>query len=122
MGASASNWAAFARDVAHTGLVWTLSDDVGYPATKNAAGQRVQPFWSSASRVAKIIKTVPAYAGFHPEEMSWSAFRDEFLPGLERDGMLIGVNWSGPRATGYEVTPQEVRARVEYELSKLPPA
>jgi hypothetical protein len=31
---------------------------------------------------------------------------------LERDGVLVGVNWSGARATGYDVKPSEVVANV----------
>ena len=30
---------------------------------------------------------------------------DAWLPGLHRDGMLVGLNWSGSRATGFEVPP-----------------
>ncbi|RPH67238.1 MAG: hypothetical protein EHM78_21965 [Myxococcaceae bacterium] len=44
--------------------------------------------------------------------------RGFWLPGLERDGRLVGVNWSGNTASGYDVTPSEVRARVEYELRR----
>lgn len=45
-------------------------------------------------------------------------FRDNWLSGLERDGLLVGVNWSGPYALGYDVAPKDVRARIDYELTK----
>ena len=118
MSQAASQWATFARDVAAHGKVWTVKDSGGFPAPLTSSGKRAQPFWSSLSRVKKIISTVPAYAGFEPFELSWPEFRDKWLPGLERDGLLIGVNWSGPRAAGYDVTSQEVLARIQHEQSK----
>jgi hypothetical protein len=38
---------------------------------------------------------------------------------MKKDGLLVGVNWSGARATGYDIEPSEVRRRVEYELSRV---
>ena len=32
----------------------------------------------------------------------------ETLPWLQRDGLLVGVNWAGLRATGYDVAPPQV--------------
>jgi len=67
------------------------------------------PFWSSLARVRKIIKTVPAYANFRPVEVSWEAFRDIWLSELAAEGLLVGVNWSGSRAVGYDVSPEDLR-------------
>lgn len=116
---AASQWAAFARDVAKNRRVWTVEDDVGHPAPMTSSGKRAMPFWSSLRRVETIIKKVPAYAGFRPVEVSWEKFRDVWLVDLERDGLLIGVNWSGPRALGYDIEPKDVRTRVEYEIARL---
>ena len=113
MSQSASQAAAFYRDVAQFGRVWTVKDDGGYPAPKNQSGQRAQPFWSSASRVERIIDGVAAYAGFEPVEISWQEFRDNWVPGLAESGLLVGVNWSGKRATGYDLEPGAVVERVE---------
>ncbi len=66
------------------------------------------PFWSSRSRVERIIRTVPAYAGFQPDEISWEEFCSAWAPGMERDGLLVGVNWSGKLALGYDVEPGQV--------------
>jgi hypothetical protein len=119
MSQAASQWAAFARDVAKTRRLWTLNDDGGFPAPLTSSGVRAQPFWSSLARVKRIIRVVPAYSGFRPHELSWDEFRDHWLPELAKEGMRIGVNWSGSRAIGYDIDPKEVRARVEYEVSKL---
>jgi hypothetical protein len=107
----------FYRDVAKNGRMWTIRDEGGFPAPLTSDGQRAQPFWSSLSRVQRIIKTVPAYAGFQPYELSWLEFRDRWIPGLKKDDVNVGVNWSGPRALGYDVKPEEALANVEYFLT-----
>lgn len=82
-----------------------------------SAGKRAMPFWSSLSRVERILEGVAAYGGFEPVEMSWEKFRDEWLPELDAEGQLVGVNWSGARAVGYDVAPASVRAAVEAEIA-----
>ncbi|WP_354191718.1 hypothetical protein [Arthrobacter sp. UYCu712] len=32
------------------------------------------------------------------------------MPGLERDGLRVGLNWSGDRATGFDVEPRAALA------------
>ena len=104
---------AFYREVAKSRALWRVRDDDGYPAPKTSSGRRAQPFWSSRSRAEKIIATVPAYAIFRPDEVSWEAFCQVWVPDLERDGMLVGVNWSGPHAKGFDLEPSEVQRAVE---------
>ena len=74
------------------------------------------PFWSSLSRVKLIIKRVPAYSVFEPHEITWEVFRDRWLPGLKKDGVLVGVNWSGERAKGYDLDSEWVRKAVEIQI------
>jgi len=110
--AASQAW-AFYRDVAKNQKVWTIRDEGGFPAPKNGEGKRSQPFWSSLSRVEKIIETVPAYAGFEPYEISWSDFCRAWVPGMTKDGLLMGVNWSGKRALGYDLEPKKVQESVD---------
>jgi hypothetical protein len=67
------------------------------------------PFFSSRSRVEKIIGTVGACRGFRRREVPLEEFRTRWLDNLERDGLMIGVNWTGKRALGYDVAPAVVR-------------
>jgi hypothetical protein len=103
----AASWRAEVRE---GGVVWTFEDDDGIPAPENSDGQRAMPFWSNLSRVERVIASVAAYAGFRPREVSLGEFRSRWLEGLERDGLLVGINWTGARATGYDVEPGDVRA------------
>jgi hypothetical protein len=118
MSQAASQYAAFVRDIAKSRRVWTIRDDGGFPAPKTSGGIRAMPFWSSRSSVERIITSVPAYADFQPFEITWDAFRDKWLIDLERDGLFVGVNWSGPRALGYDIAPKDIRQSIEHELSK----
>ena len=115
--ASSQAW-AFYREVAKTRTVWTVRDAGGYPAPRTESGRRAQPFWSTRSRVERIIKAVPAYAGFVPEEISWESFCSAWVPGLTRDQLLVGVNWSGKRAVGYDMEPAELQRNVEAVAEK----
>ena len=116
MSQAASQAAAFYRDAAKARSVWTLRDDDGYPAPKNGEGVRAQPFWSSRARAEKIAPTVPAYAGFEVTEIPLDTFVDKWLPSLEESNLRVGVNWSGPHATGYDIEPRSVRASLEFAL------
>jgi len=113
MSQAAAQASAFYREVTRTGAVWTIRDDSGFPAPMNEEGKRAQPFWSSRSRAEKIIGTVSAYKGFTPFEIPWADFVERWVPGLTRDGVLAGINWSGPRATGYELDAEQLRRSIE---------
>lgn len=99
---------AFYREVARTRVVWTICDDVGFPAPMTSSGKRVQPFWSSRSRAERIIKTVSAYTGFEPYEGSWDDFCREWAMEFADADLLVGVNWSGKRAIGFDLEPQRL--------------
>jgi hypothetical protein len=113
MSASASQAAAFYREVATSKTLWTIRDEGGFPAPMGRDGIRAQPFWSSRSRTEKIIENVPAYNGFTPVEVTWEEFVTKWVPGFTRDGMKIGVNWSGRNATGYDIEAESVKESVE---------
>lgn len=75
-----------------------------------ADGQRAMPFWSKESRASLITANVEAYCGFEVVRIPLDEWRARWLPGLSRDGLLVGLNWSGRRATGYDVSPADVAA------------
>jgi len=105
---SAVQAAAFYAEARREQSVWTIRDQDGFPAPLNSDGKRAQPFWSLRGRAERIIEQVPAYAGFAVEEIPLGAFRERWLPGMAADGLRVGLNWSGERATGYDLTANEV--------------
>jgi hypothetical protein len=113
MSLAAANAAAFVAEVSESGLVWAIRDSGGFTSSTNASGETAMPFWSKESRARKIIDGVIAYRDFEPFELPLDEFLGRWLPGLERDGLFVGLNWYGKRAIGYNFAPEDVRARLE---------
>ena len=107
---------AFYKEVAQTKKVWTIRDSEGFPAPIGDEKKRSMPFWSTKNRTENIIKNVPAYYGFEVFEIEWETFRDRWLVGLNKDGLNVGVNWSGNNALGYDVSPNNVRENIEHYI------
>ncbi|MFJ2792235.1 MULTISPECIES: DUF2750 domain-containing protein [unclassified Streptomyces] len=110
MSQSGSQAAAFFRDVSKSRVVWLVRDDEGSPTHLSADGTRGLPFWSTpprAQRAAKIWRR-----GLRVDSMPLDTWSDLVLPDAARDGLVIGVNWSGPRLVGWSFTPGEVLDRL----------
>ncbi|GAB1645465.1 DUF2750 domain-containing protein [Krasilnikovia sp. MM14-A1259] len=108
MSLSSAHTSAFQREVPREGRVWTVRDDRGFPAPRDPEGHRAMPFWSKPTRAQRVVSQVPAYADLEVVEIPLADWLESWLPGLERDGALVGVNWSGPRATGFDLPPAQV--------------
>jgi len=108
MSLSGAHRAAFRREAPQEDRVWSIRDDRGFPGPLDAAGHRALPFWSKSSRAARVIGQVPAYGRFDIVEIRLDDWLERWLPWLHRDGLLVGVNWAGLRATGYDVAPPQV--------------
>lgn len=114
--ATSQPWHAFAREVARHGRAWTVKDPGGVPAPLSPGGFRVVPFWSNEERVRRILARDPEFRGFQAVEVAWDEFRDRWLARCERETWLVGLNWAGDHALGFDADPKEVRAAVEAEL------
>ncbi|MDE2432606.1 MAG: DUF2750 domain-containing protein [Burkholderiales bacterium] len=119
MSISSLQAASFYQEVAKHQVVWSIKDAGGFPAPIGTGGKRAMPFWSTKQRAQTVISSVPAYGAFHPVAIPWSEFVERWIPGLTKDGLLAGVNWSGESATGFDVEPESLRQNVEAQLSAL---
>lgn len=119
MSQSAAQWSSFIKEIIRQRKVWTIKDEGGIPTSTNIEGETSMPFWSLKTRAEKIIENVPDYSRFQPYEIKFDEFLNRWLKGLEKDGLYLGVNWSGKRATGYDMKPKEVLERIQYELSLI---
>ncbi|RYV02060.1 DUF2750 domain-containing protein [Shewanella sp. OPT22] len=117
MSYSSLNSEAFYSEISESGKLWGIRDENGIPAPKTETGQRSMPFWSKKSRAEKIIHNVPAYGAFETFEISVSEFIERWLPGLENDELLVGLNWSGKNATGYDSEPNMVLKSLKLRLA-----
>ena len=106
----AAHTAAFRREVPGEGRVYAIRDSGGYPAPKDPDGNRAMPFWSKWSRARRVVVQAAAYREFDIVEVPVAEWIERWLPGLERDGLRVGINWTGSGATGYDLEPAQVRA------------
>jgi hypothetical protein len=105
---SAAHAAAFRRELPDAGEVWTVLEDGAYIAPHKRTGQRAMPFWSRQSRAQKVVAQVPAYQGLDVISIPLEEWLGDLLPWLIQEDILVGVNWSGSRATGYDVDARQV--------------
>jgi hypothetical protein len=117
MSASAAQYDKFREQVVRDERAFTFTDNgqlLVYPVD---LGETI-PFWSSRSRLEAIQKILPNYRTWQITELSFGEFWRR-LDHLERDGVQVGVNWSGQRLTGYNVSVADLRAGLRYWLDKL---
>jgi hypothetical protein len=115
---AAAQASMFYEEVANKKIVWTIKDNNGFPAPMNRDGVRTMPFWSSERRVKTIIKEVPAYHSFQPFKIKINDFYEHWLPGLAKDRLLLGVNWSGKNALGYDIDSETAKKNIDYYIEK----
>jgi hypothetical protein len=117
MSVSAAHADKFKEQVVTEERAFTVRDDGQLLVYRVGDGETV-PFWSSRSRVETIQKRFPKYRRWQISELSLADFW-RCLDNLERDGINVGVNWSGQQLTGYDVPVAELRAGLGYWLDKL---
>lgn len=76
------------------------------------------PFWSSRSRLEAIQRRLKKYQKWQITEFHFVEFWSR-LDQLEREGIQIGVNWSGPKLVGYNVSVPDLRAGLLYWIGRL---
>ena len=104
MSVSAAQAEAFYGEVLAAQAVWGVRDSRGCPAPMTPDGYRAMPFWSALSRAESITAHVAAYRGFQPFEIGLNEWQERWLPDLDKAGLRVGLNWSGKRAQGYDLT------------------
>jgi hypothetical protein len=107
--------AFYAEAVSH-GEVCGIRDADGFPAPESD-GRRAMPFWSTQSRAQRVIDNVEAYEGFEVVALSLDQWQSRWLPGLHKDGIWVGLNWSGGRATGYDVSAEDVARNISSRVA-----
>ncbi|WP_457583471.1 DUF2750 domain-containing protein [Ensifer canadensis] len=112
MSAAAALYEIFFKEVAESGVVWTIRDDKGFPTSTNQSNEAAMPFWSSETRARRIIETVSSDRDFTTHPLTLVVFRDRWLEGLVKDALGVGINWNGERATGFDVAPADLLRRL----------
>ena len=118
MSQAASQARAFYEEVASGGSAFTVLDHGNFLVFP-VRGVEVVPFWSSRARVVRVQKDHAKYRAFDCDEIELDALLARTLPDLAREGIHIGVNWSGVRLTGYDVSVADVLKNLAYWQTRL---
>ena len=117
MSVSAAQASKFYEQIVRDDKVFTLDSPEGFLVFP-IRDIEVIPFWSSRSRVEKVQSTMPEYAHYSIHEKPFTEFYEQTLPWLEEQHIHIGVNWSGERLSGYDVSVSDLKASLEYWMKK----
>ncbi|MCW7471847.1 DUF2750 domain-containing protein [Leptospira kanakyensis] len=118
MSISSIHYHKFYQETLKNSKVWTIKDKKGFPAPLNKDGSRSMPFWSSKERVINLIGKADAYSKFEIFEMTLDDFLKNWVPGLIKDNLQIGINWSGKKATGYDINPKLLKNNLEILINE----
>jgi Protein of unknown function (DUF2750) len=116
MSVAAAQYDKFKQQVVADGLAWTFTEADDYLVFPVREGEAV-PFWSSQSRLKKVCKYHPKYSRYQQVSLPLAEFL-ELLPRLQADKVSIGVNWSGERLVGYDVSADSLLAGLQYYIDK----
>ena len=117
MSNAASQASDFYKTVVMNGVVFTFQDDDGYLVFP-VDSREVVPFWSSAARCQTVQAEHSKYAKFSITEESLADFMDTTLTLFESERIYVGVNWSGKRLIGYDVSAGDMRENLTCWLNK----
>jgi hypothetical protein len=108
--AAPERYSHFVRHVADWGEVWGLKTADGWVMSADDAGRRMMPVWPNP-RYAEACAT-GAWAGATPEAVALGRWREAWLPGMVRDGVLLAV-FVLPDGQGMVVEPGRHAADLE---------
>ncbi len=116
MSAAGSQYDRFCSDVVRHQRVFTFTSSCEL-LVMPVGGREVVPFWSSLDRLKRTVKLHPKYAAHEMTEMSFAEFQ-KWLDQLSDEGILVGVNWSGAKLTGYDVSVADLRIALEHRMQR----
>lgn len=82
------------------------------------SGEPAFPYWSTQARAERAARIWGP--GFRVVSMPLDHWREMALPDLAKDNLRVGINWSGPNLTGWDLTVAEVLNRLAHSLSEPP--
>jgi hypothetical protein len=101
-----ANYERFIERVRSTHMVWGLKDEGGWAVCpSNEYECDVYVFWSDEAYARQHC--TDDWSGYQPESIELESFLEDWLPGMEHDGYLVGVQFNADLA-GLEVEPAEL--------------
>jgi hypothetical protein len=115
MGNGGAQATKFYEEVSENLSLWFTERADGTALELDIKGNRVSfPLWSSKSRINRLKKLNPELLqGFEPREITWDFFKEVLVPILRKKNRLVGVNLSGKRLSGFDMSVDQVIRQVE---------
>jgi NADPH:quinone reductase-like Zn-dependent oxidoreductase len=117
MSTASAQASKFYEQVVAEGKVFTFDDGNGYLVFP-VGDVEVVPFWSTRTRCLKIQGVHSKYAGRTISEETLQEFLEKTLPLLEEERIRVGVNWSGKRLAGYDVSVADMRRNLRHWIAE----
>lgn len=114
---SSAQASKFYEQVVTDGRVFTFLAEGSFLVFPMHDGE-VVPFWSSLTRLTRIRSLHPKYRRYEIDEIPLSKFLGNVVPQLAAESIRIGVNWSGKRLSGYDISADELRTNIQYWIDK----
>jgi hypothetical protein len=100
----------FLQRVVKSEVVWGLRGPNGFAdCDSNDSNTVVLMFWSDRGYAARVRQQ--SFPEFEPAEISLFDFLFRWLPGMAKDGVLAGTNWTGD-LVGLEFDPTELQEEI----------
>ncbi|MDR3003753.1 MAG: DUF2750 domain-containing protein [Acidovorax sp.] len=96
--------------------VWGLKHEDGWVTASDNNGNLASPFWPHPDYA--MACTGREWAGNSPASIEVHHFLNRWLPGMEKDGLLVAV-FPTPTMQGAVVAPRQLQRDIEEELSRL---
>ncbi len=106
-----ANYQRFVENIQESGQVWSLRSPDGWVIVDSAEYEdaEVMPFWSEEAYARQHC--VGEWEHFEPAAISFEEFIDDWLAGMDEDGVLVGPNWNA-ELDGLEIEPVEILQRL----------
>ena len=105
----------FYEEVSENRILWFAESSSGTSLEFDTSDNKVSfPLWSSKSRIVRLKKLNPDLLGdFSPREISWDSFKEILVPILQEKERVVGVNLSGKKLSGFDMSVYSVIRQVE---------
>lgn len=111
----ADRYEHFVKRVADWEEVWSLQDINGWVSSENDEGIKSIPVWPHPE-YAKLCAD-EHWKGNNPSSIELQVFIEKWLPGMEKDGLLVAV-FPTPSGKSVQVSPTELKKHLQEECEQ----
>ena len=95
--------------------LWGLKDKNGWVTAEDDEGEKSIPFWPH-EEYARLCAN-GSWQGNDPTPIELSVFIEKWLPGMEKDGLLVAV-FPTPSEKSLQISPSKLKSDLEEECGQ----